>query len=315
MTQNNHLDRQEILNLIQQGDPNTIATFLNRHLASQGIRAIVAWKNAYLGILLEAATTPDKKQALDFLNRYFADLTIESVKAIRIYGRQVGQIAPTWSAEIEVKKTEHSDLNILSLAEWLSQGVEVETTGIFLDADQKLFGDLDNLKFLRFHYNFEDTALFPLSKVKEVLNVPIKDILPVPHMADCLVGIYHCRGEILWLIDLGQQLGFIPSVEYYQPSVDPSSVTSQELSIFNSESKSFLNVIIIQDGAKFIGIVVPKVVDIEMHNLQEMRAASSELFPAKIFPFIQGYLTRCNTPVLDVKSLIEEPQLQFYQYQ
>ena len=52
---------QEISALIEQGDPENIATSLNKYFASQRIRAKVAWKNAYLGILLEAAQSPDRE--------------------------------------------------------------------------------------------------------------------------------------------------------------------------------------------------------------------------------------------------------------
>ena len=312
------LDSQEIFSPVDRGDPQTISTDLDRLLAPFGIRARIAWKNAYLGILLEAATPPDRDRTIDLIRSYFAELEIESIRAVKIYGREVGQISPAWFEEIPIKQALPSDTSSVCLAEWLSQGIGVDSSDNFLDFDDRLHAD--KVKFLRIHFNLEDAALFFLNKVKEVLNISIADILPVPHMPDLLLGIYHFRGEILWLVDLGQQLGFTPSInslgafQTTEGIMFPSQ--SDSLTFTNTltgpKHNSTLNVIVIQDGEKFIGIVVPKVIDIEMHNLQNMHSPSSELFSPSILPFIQGYLTDTNTPILDVKALIEDSQLQMY---
>ncbi|MGF1490237.1 MAG: chemotaxis protein CheW [Prochloraceae cyanobacterium] len=318
--QESPLDSQEIISVVDRDDPRTISAEISRLLNPLGIRARIAWKNAYLGILLEAAVIPDRDRAIDLIKGYFAKLDLESIRAVKIYGREVGQMTPAWFEEIQIKKAIPSDSSSVSLAEWLSQGADVDSSDNFVDFEDLLRGDKD--KFLHFHFNLEDTALFFLNKVKEVLNISIGDILPVPHMPDLLLGIYHCRGEILWLVDLGQQLGFTPSIDSLaafqtkEGVVFPSN--SDSLSFTNTltlpKHHSTLTAIVIQDGEKFIGIVVPKVIDIEMHNLQHMHSPSAELFSPRILPFIQGYLTDTNTPILDVKALIEDPQLQMYSY-
>jgi positive phototaxis protein PixI len=329
MNQKLQLDRVEILTLVEQGDPKTIASLINRYLAPKGIRARVAWKDAYLGILLEAANVPNQEKMVDFIRHGFSDLEIESVKAVRVYGRQVGQISPAWCKEIEIQKPVPSDYSILSLTEWLSQGLTQEAAEDFSIVEQDSNLDLEVCKFLRFYFNFKNTALLPLNSVKEVLNIPIADILPVPHMPECLLGIYHCRGEMLWLVDLGQQLGFAANTESLLPTLDFSLNQSQELTIFETNSKSFtlnipnvtlseqqttLTAIVIQDGKRFIAMVVPKVIDIEVYDLRQIQPPSCELFSSNILRFVIGYLTRSNTPVFDVKALIEDPQLQLYEY-
>lgn len=311
-----NIKEQEILASIEQGDTENIATSLNNYLAPLGIRAKVAWKNAYLGILLEAAHTPDRKQMVATIRQGFSGFPSELIKAIRLYGRQIGQIAPNWCEEIAITQSLPSDNHSLSVADWLSQGVKAQTTPATTTALEQ---QSDLAKFLRFYFSLEDTALLPLKNVKEVLNIPLMGILPVPHMPDCLIGIYNYRGEILWLVDLGAQLGFVPSTEFIKGMISPNELAIKTTTALGAKQGvtltndlPTLTVIILHDEDKYIGIVVPKVVDIEMHDLQEMQYPSEDLFSANILPFLKGYLIRSSSPVLDINALIKDPQLQRY---
>ena len=300
----------------REGDPESIANSLNNYLAPQGIRAKVAWKNAYLGILLEALHVPDRKEMTEIIRQRLSNVLSESVKAIKLYGREAGQITPAWSEDIAIAISLPSDNHSLSVASWLSQGSHNKTTSTVTSSIQQ---QSDLAKFLRFYFSPEDTALLPLKNVKEVLNIPLMGILPVPHMADCLIGIYNYRGEILWLVDLGAQLGFVSSTEFIQ-----NVTSSAELSLKNSSNLSAnkgialtndlptLTIIIIQNDDKHLGIVVPKVVDIEMHDIHEMQYPSEELFLPNILPFLKGYLIRSSSPVLDINALIEDSQLNLH---
>lgn len=311
-----NIKEQEISASIEQGDPENIATSLNNYFAPQGIRAKVAWKNAYLGILLEAAQSPDQKQMVEIIRQGFSAFLLESIKAIRLYGRQIGQITPTWCQEISIAQSPPTDNHSLSVADWLSQGVKAQSSPTITAASEQ---QSDLAKFLRFYFSPEDTALLPLKNVKEVLNIPLMGILPVPHMPDCLIGIYNYRGEILWLVDLGAQLGFVPSTEFIQGMNSPTelaiktttALTAKQGVTLTNELPT-LTVIILHNNDKYIGIVVPKVVDIEMHDLQEMQYPSEDLFSPNILPFLKGYLIRSSSPVLDINALIEDRQLQRY---
>lgn len=308
-----NIKEQEILASIEQGDIENIATSLNNYFASQGIGAKLAWKNAYLGILLEAAQIPDQKQMVEIIRQGFR-ISSESIKAIRLYGRQIGQITPAWCEEIAIAQSLPSDNHSLSVADWLSQGVKAQSSLTITAASEQ---QSDLAKFLRFYFSPEDTALLPLKNVKEVLNIPLMGILPVPHMPDCLIGIYNYRGEILWLVDLGVQLGFVPSTEFIQGMNSPNELAIQTTTVAAkgvtlTNELPTLTVIILHNDDKYIGIVVPKVVDIEMHDLQEMQYPSEDLFSPNILPFLKGYLIRSSSPVLDVNALIEDSQLQQY---
>ncbi|VEP16146.1 putative CheW protein [Hyella patelloides LEGE 07179] len=306
----------EISTSIKQGNPENIADSLNRYFAPQGIRAKVAWKNAYLGILLEAAQSPNQEEMVEIIRQEFSDCASESVKAVRLYGRQVGQVTPAWCEEITITQSPPSDNHSLSVADWLSQGLKTGSSPAITTSSNK---QSELSKFLRFYFSPEDTALLPLKNVKEVLNIPLMGILPVPHMADCLIGIYNYRGEILWLVDLGAQLGFISSTEFIQGINSPAELAIKTTTALTGKTGITLNndlptltVIIVQNEDKHLGIVVPKVVDIEMHDLQEMQYPSEELFSPNILPFLKGYLIRSSSPVLDINSLIEDSKLKLY---
>lgn len=299
------VDTKEILLPIEQGNSALIEAQLNRSFGDRGIRAKVAFKNAYLGILLEAKTVPEQELVVTFIRQQLKELTSESIRAIRVYGREIGQVTPRWCEVIELKTHIPSSHNLLSLTDWLSQGMEVASSN-----SKKLEEpvDRDIQKFLRFNFSADSTALLPLSTIKEVLNISLNKIHPVPHMADCLLGIYDYRGEILWLADLGEQLGLTPSINYL--NIDSSYQSSSLEGEIASGLTNTLTVIVIQDKEKSLGIVVPKVVDIEIHDTQEIQPASEDLFSPQILPFLQGYLIGLSTPVLDPSSLVEDTQLQ-----
>lgn len=306
--------KQEILTSIERGDTENLATSLNNYFAPLGIRAKVAWKNAYLGILLEAAQSPDRQQMVATIRQGFSAFPSESTKAIRLYGRKIGEIAPNWCEEIAITQSPPSDNHSISVADWLSQGAKAQTAPAITTTLERQ----SLAKFLRFYFSPEDTALLPLKNVKEVLNIPLMGILPVPHMPDCLIGIYNYRGEILWLVDLGAQLGFVPSTEFIQGMTSPTELAIKTTTALAAKGVTLTNelptltVIILHDEDKYIGIVVPKVVDIEMHDLQEMQYPSEDLFSPNILPFLKGYLIRSSSPVLDINALIKDSQLQRY---
>ena len=47
-----------------------------------------------------------------------------------------------------------------------------------------------------------DIALLDAEIVSEVITISPDDILPVPQMFYCVLGIYSWRSEMLWIVDL-----------------------------------------------------------------------------------------------------------------
>ncbi len=132
-------------------------------------------------------------------------------------------------------------------------------------------------KFLRFQLGAEGIALLPLNVIKQVMQVPVNEILPVPQMPGCVLGIYNWRGEMLWLVDIGQLVGFPP--------------------LGSSEN---VMAIAIQIQDKILGLVVRQINDIERHHLDQINLPSIGLFAPELMPYLQGYLIGANQEVLMV---------------
>jgi positive phototaxis protein PixI len=132
-------------------------------------------------------------------------------------------------------------------------------------------------KFLRFQLGAEAIALLPLNVIKQVMQVSVAEILPVPQMPGCVLGIYHWRGEMLWLVDIGQLLGFPP--------------------LGSSEN---VMAIAIQIQDKILGLVVKQINDIERHHLDDINLPTIGLFAPELMPYLQGYLIGVDREVLMV---------------
>lgn len=140
-------------------------------------------------------------------------------------------------------------------------------------------------KFLRFQLGTEGKALLPLNIIYQVMRVPGSEILPVPQMPICVLGIYNWRGEMLWLVDIGQLVGF-PT--WWEPSAGKGGVGGD------------LMTIAIHVNDRSLGLVVPQINDIELHDSQQMQVPSMGLFAPEVMPYLQGYLITENSEVLMV---------------
>jgi positive phototaxis protein PixI len=148
-------------------------------------------------------------------------------------------------------------------------------------------------KFLRFQLCPNHTALLAVDDIAAVLPVTATDVLAVPHMPPCVLGIYDWRGEVLWLTDLASQIGLA------------------QLSPSDSRLTAFMT-IVVQSQGRQLGLAVPEVYDIEQHDPQHLHLPSPDLFSPQISPFMKGYLTSDRSTVLDVATILQDPQLHIH---
>src|SRR5919202_989161 len=147
-------------------------------------------------------------------------------------------------------------------------------------------------RLLRFPLGLQDSALLPLEQITEILRVNVAEILPVPEMASCVLGICNWRGEMLWLIDLNHLVG--------SPLVSWAAVASPVA-------------IVVQINHQSVGLVVQQVNDIELHELQQLQPAAIGLFPPRLLPFILGALPGDCGTVLDVTAITRSPLWKIHQ--
>ena len=141
-------------------------------------------------------------------------------------------------------------------------------------------------KFLHFNLSNDLAALIKVEDIAEVLHIPKSEILPIPQMPQCVLGIYNWRDEMLWNVDLDNLLGLTP---------------------VNSPEAATLSVIVAVIDGQYLGLVVSQINEIEWHDLNAIQPPRAQLFPAQVLPFMQGYLSDCGTILLDPQAIAYSP--------
>lgn len=149
--------------------------------------------------------------------------------------------------------------------------------------DPRVNGDLE--QFLRFHLVPDTTVMLPVAQLTEVLTIPVGQIVPIPHMPVWVMGVYNWRGEILWMIDLGQLLGLTP---WYQQAMTGSFYRALVLHSVGSEGTNT------KIRGQLLGLVVSQVEDIEWCNRSEIQSPPSSAITPSLAPFLRGYWLKDN---------------------
>ncbi len=140
-------------------------------------------------------------------------------------------------------------------------------------------------RFLRLRLSGENETLLPLEVIAEVLQLELAEILPVPEMPDCLLGVCNWRGEILWLADLNVLVGS-PPLWHQTPGLERPMV------------------IVAESGDRKVGLVVERVDDVELAAPETLHMPT-EFESTAIAPFVMGYLPNHKGTVLDVDVIVE----------
>ena len=145
-------------------------------------------------------------------------------------------------------------------------------------------------KFLRFYLGSNscdnestsdsDLALLEAEIVTEVITISAKELLPVPQMPYCVLGIYSWRSEMLWIVDIENLMGYPPSLK---EDAD--------------EGKTIL-VMVVQVKGQSMGLVVSRIDNIIEQNLTQFKSSSAEIFSEDIMPFLYGYFTDENNNII-----------------
>ncbi len=95
-----------IVELAKQGDVGAIASLMNRHLQPKGIAAKVAFKDAYLEVILESTEVPNQQTLVAFVCKGLTKLGAMSVQKVKIYGQQNGKNFYAWIKDFDLGITE-----------------------------------------------------------------------------------------------------------------------------------------------------------------------------------------------------------------
>lgn len=148
-------------------------------------------------------------------------------------------------------------------------------------------------KFLRFRLDQTQSMLLAVDEIAAVQTILISDVLPVPQMSACVLGISNWHGEALWLVDLSQQLGL--------------KALAQQTRHLTS-----LSAIVVQSGRQSLGLVVLEIAEIEEHNPDTLLHPSADLFSQQISALIKGYFRHDRSVVLNAAAVMQDPSLHLY---
>ncbi|AFZ37546.1 CheW protein [Stanieria cyanosphaera PCC 7437] len=144
-------------------------------------------------------------------------------------------------------------------------------------------------RFLKFSLNTEINALVSLSDLRGVVDVTLKEILPVPQIAEFLLGIMNWQGEAIWIIDLANLLG---AVHWSRRSPMPQSGMVLLVELENHNHK--------------IGLLVEQIKGIEIYERQFCCSVSQLSSLEPLHGFLQGYFLDADgnsLMLLDVRAI------------
>jgi positive phototaxis protein PixI len=212
-------------------------------------------------------------------------------------------------------------LMVPDLTDWLNQGTIPASKKSPASVTEIPLGDrgsalelsgiqhTQKTKYLRFRLSANETALITLADIREILKIPQSTIVKVPHMPPGIRGIYNCRGEILWLVDLLTQLGLHNTL----PRESQHSLQQPLAKALNPKAFNvFLTALWLEVDEQSLGVIIPEVIDIEEYDLSHLKPPNIDLFPPWLLPFVMSYCTEMNAPVLSTKAILNDPQLQIH---
>ena len=134
-------------------------------------------------------------------------------------------------------------------------------------------------QFLRFNLVPNNRLMIPLTEIAAVLKIPLGQIVPIPEMPSWVMGVYNWRGQIVWMIDMGELLGFTP---WYQQSLVAST---HKAIVIHPRNQSQQN----RSAGDLIGLVVSDVDEIENCDLNLIQSPPASAVSDALAPYLRGY--------------------------
>ncbi len=96
------MTQENLRQLAKQGNPKALATLINQSLKPKNITAKVSLKDDCLQVLLESAQIPKQQAMVSFIRNGLTRMEVESIRTVKVYGRQLGEESPAWSESFEM---------------------------------------------------------------------------------------------------------------------------------------------------------------------------------------------------------------------
>ncbi|RMF63253.1 MAG: hypothetical protein D6742_18035, partial [Cyanobacteria bacterium J069] len=161
-----------LLELAKQGDPQAIATLMNRSLQPRGMTADVARQGNCLYVTLQAEQVPNRQVLTAFVQNGISNLGVSSIQLVKIAGQQFGTVEPAWTHDLEIAPSLFDELGLAGAA-------------APLDEAPATIQSLDELDDIALEPNPVSDILSELTAPPRPLPPPIPTFEPtVPSLAD-----------------------------------------------------------------------------------------------------------------------------------
>ena len=94
------MTQPNLLELAKQGDETAIIAVMNYFLKEKDVTAQAAQKDDCLLVVLKSDQLPDQQSSVAFIHKLMMKLGIESIKSVKVYGKQTGQSSPGWTESL-----------------------------------------------------------------------------------------------------------------------------------------------------------------------------------------------------------------------
>jgi positive phototaxis protein PixI len=142
--------------------------------------------------------------------------------------------------------------------------------------------------FLRFVLLPDTKLMLPIKQISAVLKIAYGQIIPIPEMPPWVMGVYNWRGDIIWMIDLGNLVGLTPWME--------QNLTSSQHKVIIIRPSNVKN--LGQSNHNSIGLVISDVEDLDSCNIQELHSPPASAITEELAPFLRGYWIKDNSDIL-----------------
>lgn len=104
--------RPETLELAKQGNARAIAAVINQSLKPLGVSARASFKQGWLWVVLEGNSVPQQFEMVPIVQSSLIRLNIPALEVVRVYGRQAGKTAPSWTHDLVFRRSGISPLKV-----------------------------------------------------------------------------------------------------------------------------------------------------------------------------------------------------------
>ena len=144
-------------------------------------------------------------------------------------------------------------------------------------------------KFLQFPLNATTDGLLTLGELQEVYPLALQTILPVPEVAQCLLGIINWRGKATWIVDLGSLWGACHWCE-------AETIADSGMAL------------LVPWKEQMIGLLIEQIKTVEIFDPQQCLPIPEGMFSQELCSLAQGYSIQPSGKtwvVLDIDSIMQ----------